>query len=96
MSKEEKYKSLTKLLLNRLIITEREVTDMLETFEKVDSSIRIFTEMDAIVPIIEIIDILGVSEDKEEDIFSNMSEMINIKNNNQLNKTIDEFLEKNI
>ena len=91
MSKEEKYKSLTKLLLNRLIITEREVTDMLETFEKVDSSIRIFTEMDAIVPIIEIIDILGVSEDKEEDIFSNMSEMINIKNNNQLNKTIDEF-----
>ena len=96
MSKEKKYKSLTKLLLNRLIITEREVTDMLETFEKVDSSIRIFTEMDAIVPIIEIIDILGVSEDKEEDIFSNMSEMINIKNNNQLNKTIDEFLEKNI
>lgn len=96
MSKEEKYKSLTKLLLNRLIITEREVSDMLETFEKVDSSIRIFTEMDAIVPIIEIIDILGVSEDKEEDIFNNMSEMINIKNNNQLNKTIDEFLEKNI
>lgn len=97
MEKLQKYQELTKLFLKRLIILEREVEIVQKKLQDDNNKlVEIYIETN-IVPLSEMDDILGISDDNiGEILFDDLTRIIEESKEDELDKNINEFIKKYI
>lgn len=93
MQEIQKYQELTKILLKRLIILEREFEETQDKL-KGDGLVRIYIETD-IIPFNEIDDLLGITEDNVgEKLFEDLTEIEEKSTNETIGDDLKKFIEK--
>lgn len=97
MEELQKYQELTKLFLKRLIILEREVEIVQKKLQDDNNKlVEIYIETN-IVPLSEMDDILGISDDNiGEILFDDLTRIIEESKEDELDKNINEFIKKYI
>lgn len=95
MNKNEKYKKITELLLERIIILEKELRDIGEILEKdcKNNITKIQIELGDFIPLVEFAEILKVPNiDLESTMYQEIEELY--KNEVDLKSYVQKFFEK--
>lgn len=97
MSKEQRYKEIAVLLLDRLIVLQREFNNIAETIEESGEKqqISMCIEIGDFIPLVKLAETLGLTNENEEsDMYSDIYNLI--EKEKQIDSKVERFLEKYI
>ena len=97
MSKEQRYKKIAVLLLDRLIVLQREFNNIAEVIEESGEKhqIRMCTEIGDFIPLVKLAEMLGLTNENEEsDMYGDIYNLI--EKEKKIDSKVENFLEKYI
>ena len=97
MNKEQKYKEIAKMLFERLVMIEREIKTNAKSIEEgfEGTGINFYIEIGDFIPVTQLLEIIGITNGKEESII--LDDIYYIIDKSQKVETgITNFLEKYI
>lgn len=97
MSKEQRYKEIAVLLLDRLIVLQREFNNIAETIEESGEKhqISMCIEIGDFIPLVKLAETLGLTNENEEsDMYSDIYNLI--EKEKEIDSKVEIFLEKYI